>query len=157
MFTKDGRDEVLMAQHMHIKMFWPYLPPGADPGRGKISHGGGGFPFFKKLLLQTWKATATKRIHSNDLEACVMKCCCFWFHSVVKFLTLGSSLLQKCSWYSGERLVPLWALVKGFFSASEPKAQVHYCDHALSVVRPSVRLSVRPSSGVNFSHFRLLL
>ena len=29
------------------------------------------------------------------------------------------------------------------FSAPEPKAQVHYCDHALSVVRPS---SVRPSS-----------
>ena len=39
------------------------------------------------------------------------------------------------------------------FSAPEPKAQVHYCDHALSVVRPSVR---RPSV-VNFSHFRLLL
>ena len=34
------------------------------------------------------------------------------------------------------------------FSAPEPKAQVHYCDHALSVVRPSV---------VNFSHFQLLL
>ena len=33
------------------------------------------------------------------------------------------------------------------FSAPEPKAQVHYCDHALSVVRPSVRPSVvRPSS-----------
>ena len=31
------------------------------------------------------------------------------------------------------------------FSAPEPKAQVHYCDHALSVVR-------RPSV-VNFSHF----
>ena len=28
------------------------------------------------------------------------------------------------------------------FSAPEPKAQVHYCDHALSVVRPSVCLSV---------------
>ena len=25
-----------------------------------------------------------------------------------------------------------------FISAPEPKAQVHYCDHALSVVRPSV-------------------
>ena len=31
------------------------------------------------------------------------------------------------------------------FSAPEPKAQVHYCDHALSVVRPSICLSVRPS------------
>ena len=38
------------------------------------------------------------------------------------------------------------------FSAPEPKAQVHYCDHALSVFRPSVCLSV-----VNFSHFLLLL
>ena len=35
-------------------------------------------------------------------------------------------------------------------SAPEPKAQVHYCDHALSVVRLS-------SVVVNFSHFRLLL
>ena len=35
-----------------------------------------------------------------------------------------------------------------FISAPEPKAQVHYCDHALSVVRLSV---------VNFSHFGLLL
>ena len=33
---------------------------------------------------------------------------------------------------------------RGVFSASEPKAQLHYCDHVLSVV-------------VNFSHFRLLL
>ena len=31
---------------------------------------------------------------------------------------------------------------------------MHYCDHTLSVVRPSV---VRPSSVVNFSHFQLLL
>ena len=40
------------------------------------------------------------------------------------------------------------------FSAPEPKAQVHYCDHVLSVVRLS---SVRRPSVVNFSHFRLLL
>ena len=40
-------------------------------------------------------------------------------------------------------------LLHFIFSAPEPKAQVHYCDHALSV---------RPSSVVvNFSHFRLLL
>ena len=41
---------------------------------------------------------------------------------------------------------------KNIFSAPQPKAQVHYCDHASSVC-----LSVRPSSVVNFSHFRLLL
>ena len=28
---------------------------------------------------------------------------------------------------------------KGVFSVSKTKAQVHYCDHALSVIRPSVR------------------
>ena len=44
----------------------------------------------------------------------------------------------------------IFAFTRTFiFSAPEPKAQVHYCDHALSVVRPS--------SVVNFSHFRLLL
>ena len=37
-----------------------------------------------------------------------------------------------------------------FFSAPERKAHVHYCDHALSVVRPSC-------VGVNFSNFRFLL
>ena len=41
--------------------------------------------------------------------------------------------------------------VRSFISAPEPKAQVHYFDHALSV-RLSVCLSI-----VNFSHFRLLL
>ena len=29
-----------------------------------------------------------------------------------------------------------------FFSASEPKAKVHYCDHALSVVRPSLTFHI---------------
>ena len=28
------------------------------------------------------------------------------------------------------------------FSAPEPKAQVHYCDHALSVVRPSLTFHI---------------
>ena len=51
-----------------------------------------------------------------------------------------------------------YKMLVSVFSAPEPKAQVHYCDHALSVVRrPSVCLSVRPSSVVNFSHFQLLL
>ena len=40
------------------------------------------------------------------------------------------------------------------FSAPEPKAQVHYCDHALSVVRPSVCLSVvRPLTFYTFDFF----
>ena len=47
-------------------------------------------------------------------------------------------------------LFPTFSYFSYFFSAPEPKAQVHYCDHVLSVVRPS-------SVVVNFSHFRLLL
>ena len=43
------------------------------------------------------------------------------------------------------------------FSSPEPKARVSYCHSAPSVVRPSVHPSVRRPSGVNFSHFRLLL
>ena len=64
---------------------------GADPGRGKIGHQGGG-PLLQKTSSSDRKATATNGIHSNDLEACVMKCCCFWFLSVAKFLALESSL-----------------------------------------------------------------
>ena len=88
MFTKLGRNEVLMAWHMHR---FGHICPGADPGRGKIGHGGGG-PL-QKFSSSDRKATATNSIHCNDLEACVMKCCCFSFHSLVKFLTLESSLL----------------------------------------------------------------
>ena len=33
------------------------------------------------------KATATNQMHSNDLEACGIKCCNFWLHSEVKSLT----------------------------------------------------------------------
>ena len=90
MFTKLGRDEVLMARHMHIDVL-AIFAQGADQGRGKIGHHGGGGSLLQKTSSDR-KATATNRIHSNDLEACVMKCCCFWFHSVVKFFTLESSL-----------------------------------------------------------------
>ena len=83
MFTKLGRDEVLMARHVHKDVC-----PGADPGRGKIGHGGS---LLQKTSSADRKATITNRIHSNVLEVCVMNCCCFWFHSVVKFFTLESS------------------------------------------------------------------
>ena len=38
-----------MARHMH-KDVLAIFAQGADPGRGKIGHWGGGVPFFKKLL-----------------------------------------------------------------------------------------------------------
>ena len=66
MFTKLGRDEVLMARHMH-KDFLAIFAQGADPGRGKIGHRGGGGSLLQKTSSDR-KATATNRIHSNDLE-----------------------------------------------------------------------------------------
>ena len=47
--------------------------------------------------------------------------------------------LSYLSIYLSEKKIQLqFDYCKLFFSAPEPKAQVHYCDHALSVVRPSV-------------------
>ena len=108
------------------KMFWPYLPKGRSRARQNRSQGG---PLLQKTSSSDLKATATNRIHSSDLDACVMnmmKCCCFWFHSVVKFLNLESSLLQKCSLYSGERSVPLGALVY-LLAKTAPSLLVRVC------------------------------
>ena len=68
MFTKLGRDEVLMVTYK-CYCFSARSVQGRIQGGAKIGHGG--------LLLQRtsssdWKATARNRIHSNDLEACGM-------------------------------------------------------------------------------------
>ena len=69
---------------LQVLLFSGQIRPGADPGRGKNRSWG-------TLLQETssldQKATATNQMHSNDLEACGKKCCYFWFHSEVKFLT----------------------------------------------------------------------
>ena len=49
MFTKLGRDEVLMARHMH-KDVLAIFAQGADPGWGKIGHRGGGSPSSKNFF-----------------------------------------------------------------------------------------------------------
>ena len=51
MFTKLGRDEVLMALHM-LKDVLAIFAQGVDPGRGKIGHpgGGGGSPSSKNFF-----------------------------------------------------------------------------------------------------------
>ena len=51
MFTKLGRDEVLMARHM-LKDVLAIFAQGADPGRGKIGHRGrgGGVPSSKNFF-----------------------------------------------------------------------------------------------------------
>ena len=49
-------------------LFFGQIRPGADPGRGKNK-------FFQETSSSDRKATATNRMHSNDLEACGKKCC----------------------------------------------------------------------------------
>ena len=83
-------------------LFFGQIRPGARiQGGAKIGHG--------RSLLQDassdWKATATNRMHSNDLQACGKKRCYFLFHSEVKFLKrftcfgLRHFVLFKCNLY----------------------------------------------------------
>ena len=59
-------------------------PSGRIRGGAKIVHGG---PLLQRTSDSDWKARATNRMHSNDLEAYGMKYFHFWFHSKVKLLT----------------------------------------------------------------------
>ena len=61
------------------------------PVQGRIQGGAiichGGHPL-QRTSSSDRKATTANRMHSNDLQACGMKCCFFfWFHSEVKHLT----------------------------------------------------------------------
>ena len=82
MFTKLGRDEVLMATHMHLGVS-ERSTKGRIQGGTKIGHGG---PLLQETSSDR-KTTATNRIDSNDLDACGKKCCYFWFQFEVKFFT----------------------------------------------------------------------
>ena len=50
MFTKLGRDEVLMARHMHKDVLAIFAQGQIQGEAKKVT---GGVPFFKKLFLQT--------------------------------------------------------------------------------------------------------
>ena len=91
MFTKLGRDEVLMAPHMHLGV-------SAISTQGRIKGRG---TFLKKTSFSDRKATATNRMYSNDLEACGRSVVIFG--SIPKFLSR--------SLYSGERQWPFGPLV----------------------------------------------
>ena len=80
---KLGRDEVLMVPYKCC-CFSARSAQGRIQGGAKIGHGG---PFLQESSSPDRKATATNQMHSSDLEACGKKCCYFWFHSEVKFLT----------------------------------------------------------------------
>ena len=89
---------------LQVLLFFGQIRPGADPGRGKNRSRGG--PLLQETSSSDQKATTTNRMHSNDLEACGKKCCYFWFHSEVKFLTpfwslfgLSHFALFLCNFY----------------------------------------------------------
>ena len=80
---KLGMHEVLMVPYKCC-CFSARSAQGRIQGGAKIGHGG---PLPQETSSSDQKATATNRMHSNDLEASGKKCCYFWFHSEVKFLT----------------------------------------------------------------------
>ena len=85
MFTKLGRNEVLMSPHMHLGVSARFAQ-GRIQGGAKIGHR---VPLLQETSSSDRKATATNQMDSNDLEACGKKCCYFWFHSEVKYLIRG--------------------------------------------------------------------
>ena len=70
---KLGRDEVLMVPYKCC-CFSARSPQGQIQGRAKLGHRG---PLLQETSSSDRKATATNRMHSNDLEACGKKCCYF--------------------------------------------------------------------------------
>ena len=82
-FTKLGRDKVLMTPHICIDS-WAKSAQGWIQGGAKIGPGGS---LLQRTSSSDRKATATHWMHSSDLEAFGKKYCNFWFHWEVKFLT----------------------------------------------------------------------
>ena len=81
-------------------------------------------------------------MHSNDLEACWMKFCCFWFHSDVKFLTR--------SLYSGERQWLTWASCYFLFLFSENYlSTIFYSDIIETVIYSAYMSSLKTSKEGN--------
>ena len=69
MFTKLGRDEVLVAPHLWLD-FPQTSPRGGSRARQKYVNEGS---LLQRTASSDWKATVTKRNHSNDLKACGKK------------------------------------------------------------------------------------
>ena len=80
---KLDRDEVLMVPYMCC-CFSARSAQGRIQGGTKIGHGG---PLLQETSSSDGKATTTNQMHSDDLQACGMKCRYFWFYFEVKILT----------------------------------------------------------------------
>ena len=88
LFTKLGRDKVLMTSHICIdscaKSAQGWIQGGAKIGpRGSL---------LQITSSSDIKATATYWMHSSDLESFGKKYCYVWFHWEVKFFTRFGSL-----------------------------------------------------------------
>ena len=82
--TKLGRDEVLMVPHKCC-CFSARSVKGWIQGGAKCAPEG---PYLWETSSSDRLHRTTNRMHQSDLEGCGKKCCYFWFHSEVKFLTL---------------------------------------------------------------------
>ena len=78
---KFGMDEVLKVPYKCC-CFSARFAKGRIQGGTKIGHGGS---LLQRTSSSDWKATATNRMHSSDIEALGKKCCYFWFNSEVKY------------------------------------------------------------------------
>ena len=75
-FTKLGRDKVLMTPHICID-YWAKYAQGWIQDGAKIGPGGS---LLQRTSSSDRKATATYWMHNSDLEAFGKKYCYFWFH-----------------------------------------------------------------------------
>ena len=106
---------------LHVLRNLCQIRPGVDSMRGQNRLRGA----FLKIISSEPTAIAKKRMHSNDLEACGRKCCYFWFHSEVIFLTcfwrpfgLGSFCLILMLFLVLLFLVPFWSHIFDMFLTS---------------------------------------
>ena len=75
-------DETWMKYSMSLTCFKAFWPGGSRAVPKQVIWG----PLLQKTSSSDWKATATNRMHSNNLEACGKKCCYFWFRSDIVIL-----------------------------------------------------------------------
>ena len=79
---KLGNDEVLIFLTIVIVVRSESPRGGSRMGQKQVT----GYVLHNTFSL--YPSDTTKQLHSNNLEACGKKCCYFWFHSKIKFLTL---------------------------------------------------------------------